>query len=494
MLKAILLSSLVFNLGILLGRMSGFVRESFVASTYGASEQADQIILMLTLPDLLVNLLMGGALSAVLIPELSQKKEQAKRVLYQAAILLGIFFMGVAFFLAWQSVFFVNLLAPGLDNAILHETASLFSWVAWLMPLTVLAGATTAYLHSINAFAVASLGTLIVNLSIIVGLLLVYYGYGSLYLVAISVLIGGGLRLLSQVFTVGVIWNPITAMRPFLLKKELYIRYFQAVLTGGILFLLPFIARAYASELEAGSIALLNYGLKLVEFPLLLTVTFLSVVLFPRLSKSFNSDKKLHQKLIRNGLQVTFVMATSTALVLFIMAEDYASMVFGYGRMKHEEVLQVVSILQVALIILPLQGIVLYLTAIMHSQKNTKVPMSVNTMGLATFILLMQFDTFTSSLSSIVLAIVIGYATVLVLFFLVMKSDKKRVVFLFMEKRFLLSVIFLLSSLYFIIELIVGMPISSFFKLLFAFITGAIFFVFALIINGYASSFIKHRF
>ena len=60
MLKKILLSTVVYNLGMLVGRASGFVRESFVASTYGVSSQADQIILMLTLPDLLVNLLLGG--------------------------------------------------------------------------------------------------------------------------------------------------------------------------------------------------------------------------------------------------------------------------------------------------------------------------------------------------------------------------------------------------------------------------------------------------
>lgn len=493
MIKAILLSSLVFNLGVLVGRVSGFVRESFVASTYGVSVEADQIILMLTLPDLLVNLLLGGALSAVLIPELTQKTEQAKKILYQALILLSLFFIGVAVALSWQSVFFVNLLAPGFSDEVVNETAGLFSWVVWLIPLTVLAGATTAYLHSINAFAVASLGTLIVNLSIIIGLLLVYYGYGTLYVVAISVLLGGVLRLLSQVSIIEVNWNPITAMKPFLIGKPLCIRYFQAVLSGGLLFLLPFVARAYASELEAGSIALLNYGLKLVEFPLLITVTFLSVVLFPRLSQSFKLDDALHQKLIRHGLQITFLLASSTALVLFIVAQDYASMVFGYGKMQDGGISKVVSITQVGLIMLPLQGVALYLTAILHARKNTKTPMFINAMGLGVFILLMQFDIFTSSLDSITLAIVASYATVLVLFFLVMKSNQKRIVFIFFEKRFLLSVIFLLCGLFICMEFIEGVRLSPFSKLLFSFIVGLFFVFLTLIANGHFSSFKKFR-
>ena len=147
-------------------------------------------------------------------------------------VLLGICFLGVALIFSWQSEFFVNILAPGLADNIVTERAGLFSWVTWLIPLTVLAGATTAYLHSKNSFAVASLGTLIVNSSAIAGLLLVYYGHGSLYLVATFVLIGGALRLLSQLLVIDVNWMPISSIKPFLIKKDLYIRYFQAVFSS----------------------------------------------------------------------------------------------------------------------------------------------------------------------------------------------------------------------------------------------------------------------
>lgn len=489
MLKSILLSSLVFNLGVLAGRISGFVRESFVASTYGVSEKADQVILMLTLPDLLVNLLLGGALTAVLVPELTQEKKQAKKILYQSIILLGIFFTGIAFALSWQSEFFVSLLAPGMSTESTLETAELFSWVVWLIPLTVLAGATTAYLHSINAFAVASLGTLIVNGSIIGGLLLAYYGNGSLYIVALTVLIGGSLRLLSQGLVVGVSWNPIHAMKPFLLNNALYIRYFQAVLSGSFLFLLPFIARAYASELDAGSIALLNYGLKLIEFPLLLTVTFLSIVLFPRLSQSFGTDDLLHQKFIRHGLQITFLLAISTAIVLVMVAEDYANLVFGYGKMQAENILNIVSIVQIGLIMLPLQGLAIFLTAIFHSKKNTKTPMFINAFGLVFFVLFMQFEFFTRDLKSITLAIVISYGFVLFILFWVLISNKKRVIFVLLEKRFVLLVPFLLGALFFCMELIVGIETSSFLKLLFSFVVGVFFIVLGVFINGSIFSF-----
>jgi len=83
MIKSILLSTIVLNVGLLLGRLSGFVRESIVATTYGTSSQADIVVLMLTVPDLLVNILVGGAMGAVLIPEFNSSSGNAKKLLFQ---------------------------------------------------------------------------------------------------------------------------------------------------------------------------------------------------------------------------------------------------------------------------------------------------------------------------------------------------------------------------------------------------------------------------
>ncbi len=65
MLRAILLSSIFLNTGLLLGRISGFIREALVAASFGASSEADIVVLMLTVPDLMVSLLMGGAMGAI---------------------------------------------------------------------------------------------------------------------------------------------------------------------------------------------------------------------------------------------------------------------------------------------------------------------------------------------------------------------------------------------------------------------------------------------
>ena len=103
MFKAILISSVMLNLGLLLGRVSGFVRQSFIAMAYADSPEADVVVFMLTVPDLLVNILMGGAFGAVLIPAFANDAKQAKKLLYQTVTLFGLLACAVSALLFWQS-------------------------------------------------------------------------------------------------------------------------------------------------------------------------------------------------------------------------------------------------------------------------------------------------------------------------------------------------------------------------------------------------------
>ena len=75
MSKKILINSLILSFGILLGRFSGYIRELVIAYKFEVSKEADNIILMLNIPDLLNNLLAARAVSAILIPLLSKEKD-----------------------------------------------------------------------------------------------------------------------------------------------------------------------------------------------------------------------------------------------------------------------------------------------------------------------------------------------------------------------------------------------------------------------------------
>ena len=61
-------STIVVASLILFGRITGFTREWLISSISGANEQTDIAVVLLTFPDLIVNLILGGGFSTSLIP------------------------------------------------------------------------------------------------------------------------------------------------------------------------------------------------------------------------------------------------------------------------------------------------------------------------------------------------------------------------------------------------------------------------------------------
>lgn len=439
MIKKILLSSFVLSFGLLLGRLSGFVRETIMAMTYGVTAETDIAVLMLTVPDLLVNILMGGALGAVLIPEFTQRPETARKLLYQSLMFFGGIFVCVTALLHCKTIFLVEALVPGFGPVQLQKASVAVGWVIWLIPLTVLAGGVTAYLHSQNKFAVASLGTLIVNCSIIVGLLLGYYGIGGLELLVLFVLLGGGLRLLSQLWIVRPSWHPLSSLYPTQLTKKLLTRYGQAMLSGSVLLLFPVIARGFASFEKVGSVAIFNFSTRLVDFPLSIAVTFLIIIFFPKLCQSAEEDNALHQRWIRHGVQITLVLSTLAAITLAELSDAYVQLVYGHGNMEYDNLAVISGLTSIGLISLPLQGLSNFLTAVFNSRKNTFIPLVLNGIGLLFFFVLCQFGVLGIGLQALMKAMVLSYGVICVMQICCLKIERIDLSFIILDKSFMTS-------------------------------------------------------
>jgi murein biosynthesis integral membrane protein MurJ len=453
----------VLNIGLLLGRFLGFIRESFVAATYGTSSQADIVILMLTIPDLLVNLLAGGAMGAILIPEFTSRSQDAKKILYQAMAFFGAIFLIITTIFFLYSYDLVKLLAPGFSTVQVLSASINVEKVIWLIPLTILAGITTAYLQSNNIFFLPSLGTAIINSSIIVGLLLIYLGYGDLSLLAISVLIGGGLRFISQLLATRIHWNPKSSFKNFLLNKDMFIRYGQALLSASALLFIPVLAKAFASYNDSGSIAIMNYSTRLVEFPLTIAITFLAIILFPRFSKSFKNDKSLHKRLVKYGIQVTLSVSFMITIVLLMISDSYVDIVFNHGVMGDDELIIVENLIKIGLLSIPMQGLAIILTAIYHSQKNTKIPLLSNIVSLALFIVAYISNIFGVGLEAIMLSMLVAYGLTCILQIYFLKVDGLKLLpFVLLDKELILGLPLSLIILIFSVKMIVDIGLPPF--------------------------------
>ena len=387
MLKAILVSSLLFNIGLLAGRLSGFARESFLAASFGIGPETDVAVLMLSLPDLLVNILVGGGIAASLIPEFNRSAVHARTLLFQGLLAFSSVFMVLSllagFFMPWV----LGVFAPGFTEMQNSLAIGPMQWVMWLVPLTVATGVVAAYLNAHNFFLASSIGTLVINGVIIAGLVFIYLAGGGLPELALFVLLGGLVRLVMQlVAAVRINGWPVLSFTPWLLNKPMWMRFLQVAGAGSVLLSYPVVIRAYASYGEAGDVALVSFATKLVELPLAIAVTFLSVVLFPRLSNAFETDRAQFDVLCVWGIRATLFLSLMALAAIYPVSIALADLVYGYGKMASDDVVVIGQLTAIGLFFMPFLGMATFVAACFNAKHDTITPLLINAVMLVALV------------------------------------------------------------------------------------------------------------
>lgn len=401
--------------GLFLGRVAGFIREVTIASTFGVTEEADVVIFALTLPDFMVNILMGGALAAALIPELKKlNSENAHHLFLQSSLLAGLGFSLLVGVLVLFPELLVNLLAPGFTETAAHLSNQLIRYSLWVVPLTALAGVTTAYLQANNRFGVAALGTLIFNVTLVLTFIFFINDLTEVYFLGWAIIIAGFLRWISQWIAIRQSKSQSSFLSTWFFNRPLIVRYLQALGAGGLLLLMPVLAKILASFGEPGSFATINYFIKLVELPMGLWLGIFSVVLFPVLSELFAQGKNEEGlKIARKGIQAIFIFSYTFILVSVWFSEDLTRIVYEWGKMEDSALVQIAVLLKFGIFSLPAQGLSALMIAISNAKRDTKLPLVSSLAGIFVFIPLSWFMFEMSGLKGIILALVIAHWLVL---------------------------------------------------------------------------------
>ncbi|QUM77870.1 hypothetical protein HWV00_17465 [Moritella sp. 24] len=426
-MRNLLVSSLFVSIGLFIGRLSGFVRETFIASTFGASEQTDLIIVFLSTPDVLVNLLVGGALGMALIPEFKRLDKEAAKALYQQIImlLLGTFciFSICAYFFAGD---ILNAFAPGLSDTVIQKYSSTFAITFIAIPLTVSAGITTAFLHSNGKFLIPALGTFIFNLVLIASLYItsLFDAEYILFIISIGVCSAAFVRWTSQVINSQVIPFSFSAFKQNLVSSSLLRRYFYGVLTGGIIFLMPVVTRAIASENGAGELSLVNYAIKLVEFPLGVVLTVFSIVFFPRFSGLFAAD---NERDFLTTFKRVILSVIAISFAVFVPLQHFSAsvvtLIYDWNQLNVEQLDKISIYFNSAVRTLPFQGVNALLIAVLASRRDTLSALLCST-GLAILFFTIGYGV-VSSIDELFDLMVLTYALLSLSLFLVLVVKHK---------------------------------------------------------------------
>ena len=380
---------LVF-LGILLGRISGFIREIIISYNYGSSFEADAVVLMLTVPDLLVNILLSGGLSAALIPEFKRLNlEEGWSLFIKSSFFVGMFFFLLTLFFMIFVDKIIFVLSPGFEAYKIQYVSTLLKKTLIIIPITTITGVITAFLHSHENFGVASLGTFFFNFPVIIGLYLVPHS-NKLYLIAYFIFIGVVVRFLSQYAAALKFRNSSKVVLNNLQFISMLRRYLESVISLGCVLLLPVIVRSILSYKGEGIIAIFNYAIKISDFIYSSSITLVSVVIFPRLSalavnRKKNSDNYLD--FLEKSMHVTLLLTIATITMFMLYCDDIVSVIYFRGNMQFETIRKVSFIARFTLGALFFQGISSVLMNIFNAERDTKTLLLINSFCVFIYIM-----------------------------------------------------------------------------------------------------------
>jgi putative peptidoglycan lipid II flippase len=331
MSKTILINSLILSAGILLGRLSGYIRELIIAYKFEVSVQADNIILMLTIPDILNNLLAAGAISGILIPLLSKDKYIAETL---AEFTKKLFIITFIFYILLVSIIFVlyDIYIFGiLTISLLSIFPNIFTFIS------------SSYLQYEKRFKAQSLNTLVFNVIVILFLLLSFQGY----LFAMGVVIASILRMLW--ITYDLRFTNITIKSLFVKSSKVSIRYkllIFMIFANGLIFINPMIDKIFASFLDEGSVSILSYAEKIYLLPVSVFLTTYAVAMFPDLSKMVtNNETHEINNLLKKSISFNIFISFIVALFLYIFSYEIVSIFYSIANIKDENLQLIANIL-----------------------------------------------------------------------------------------------------------------------------------------------------
>ena len=371
-----------------LSRILGFLRDSIIATTFGAGIATDAFFVAFKIPNLLRRISAEGAFTQAFIPILAEyKAKKSKRdinlLINKVATLLGIILVGVTLIGIFGAPWIIYISAPGFsaDPNKFELTVSLlritFPYILFISLVSMAGG----ILNTFGKYNVPAFTPVWLNISLIVGALFFSSSFSDpVFVLAWAVFIGGILQLIYQLpflsqidcipkadfdFKEPGLWKMMKLMIP-------------AILGVSITQISLLINTIFASFLAAGSVSWLYYADRLMEFPAGVLGVALSTVLLPSLSKSFSDNKHTeYSRLINWGLKLGILFGAPAAVALGLLSVPIISTLFYYGVFTKYDVLMT----QYAVIAYSVGLIGLILVKVLapafYAQQNIKTPVKI---------------------------------------------------------------------------------------------------------------------
>jgi putative peptidoglycan lipid II flippase len=383
----------IIALGNIASRVLGLVRETVKADLFGAGGNVSALDTAMGIPNIVYELLVGGMINSALIPVLSDYAAPERRAeLWRLLnILLGVVFLAVcAFGLAGELLTpqLVWLSAGGLsfsDQALATDLLRLMlPGVLFLSLASVLTGA----LYALKRFTLPAFTAAAFNAAMVIVALALGRRWG-VHSMAVGLLVGSALQVVLQLpgLCDARLRLVLNLRHPALRRIG---RLYLPILIGlAVDKLAELLSYRLASHTGDASISWMKYSATMIQFPLGMVVTAVSIAILPTLSRQATDEQHGPFKTtLAQGLRLVLTLTIPATVGLWVLATPIIALVFEHGDFTPADTLATVSALRYHLVGLIFAAVDQPLIFACYARKDTWTPALVGVVTVIVYAIL----------------------------------------------------------------------------------------------------------
>lgn len=377
----------ILGLGNIASRVIGLAREAVISGYFGSSGELSAFKLAARVPTMIYDLLVGGMLSAALVPVFSEytrpdRRAELARVASAIFSLIALAMGLIVLALEAGARPIATVLGDFDDPALQLVLARSLQVIAPAVLFFGLSGGVTGLLYALRRFSYTALSGAVFNLGIVIAAPLLAQRIG-VYALPLGI-VGGSLLQL------GVMAPGLRGLRLRLTATWRHpavrriLRLYVPIALGLIVTQVQIIVDGrWASAAGAQSVSWMGYATTLVQLPLGLVPVAVSLAALPSLSqRAAEADWEGFRGIFGRGLRLVLLLLIPAAVGLWVLAEPVIRLLFEHGVFQPYDTFWTATALRLYLIGLLFAGVDFLLNYTFYARQDTRTPAAVGVIAV----------------------------------------------------------------------------------------------------------------